>query len=85
MVLYGVPMFLNEDLAALLESRRNELGLGHRSLADRSRTPRSSIKRYIEDPGSMRLSILFRVLAALDLTIADVAALEHVDHSRTAA
>jgi transcriptional regulator with XRE-family HTH domain len=85
MVLYGEPMFLNEDLAALLEGRRKELGLGHRSLADRSRTPRSSIKRYLEDPESMRFGTLCRVLAALDLTLTDITALESRRRSHTAA
>lgn len=85
MVPYGVHMFLNEDLAALLEGRRNELGLGHRSLADRSRTPRSSIKRYLEDPGSMRFMTLCRVLAALGLSLADLVALEKQSQSSNAA
>ena len=84
MVPYGVRMHLNEDLAALLEGRRKELGLGHRSLADRSRTPRSSIKRYLEDPQAMRLVILIRVLDALDLSLEDVAALERTHHTSAA-
>lgn len=78
-------MFLNDDLAALLEGRREELGLGHRSLADRSHTPRSSIKRYLADPQSMRVVTLCRVLAALDLTLDDVAALETHTQSLNAA
>ena len=84
MVPYCGRMHLNDDLAALLEGRRKELGLGHRSLADRSRTPRSSIKRYLEDPQAMRLVILLRVLAALDLTLADVAVLDESQHKHVA-
>lgn len=85
MVPYGVHVFLNEDLADLLEQRRHELDLGHRALADKSRTPRSSIKRYLEDPESMRVATLRRVLDALDLTLADIAALESRARSLDAA
>jgi transcriptional regulator with XRE-family HTH domain len=85
MVPYGERVFPNEDLADLLEERRKKLGLGHRALADKARTPRSSIKRYLQDPESMRLVTLHRVLAALGLTLKDIASLEDVHRSSNAA
>lgn len=84
MVPYCVHMFLNRDLSDLLEGKRKELDLGHRALADRSRTPRSSIKRYLEDPESMRFITFCRVLDALDLSLSDVAELETREHSNAA-
>lgn len=84
MVPYGGRVFLNEDLADLLERKRAELKLGHRSLADKSHTPRSSIKRYLEDPGSMRTVTLHRVLSALGLTFKDLAELEDREKSNAA-
>lgn len=81
LVPYGVRMVFNEELAHLLQKRKEELDISDYALADLSRTPRTSIRRHLTDPESMRFGILRRVLTALGLTLADV---EQIDDVRSA-
>ena len=59
----------SDQLAHLLRSRRRELGLSQRGLAERSGLLQKTISAAERDPDSRSVATLYRLLRALDLEL----------------
>lgn len=72
----------NQAIAELLQERKDEAGLTDEALALASATPKSTLQRYLANPGDAKVASLQRIAAALGTSLGD---LDREAHARQSA
>jgi len=78
-------MDVNQAIAELLRERKDQAGLTDEALALESATPKSTMQRYLANPGGAQVASLQRIAAALGTSLGELDREAHARQSAHAA